>query len=250
MPDSKISDLVELTSVAQEEDLLEIVDTSASANRKVKAATLIGPPSVQETGGSYIFGLTDAFRTKVFNSASAQVATIPLNSSVAVPIGTRVRCYRSGAGSVRVVPDSGVTLSLPTGIKPKRFMGALVRKASDQLTANYTAATAVTWDSETYDTDGFHDNVTNNSRLTIPAGLGIKKVRLVGSIRASAITADLWTNLFITKGGSSLFDGAASFYGTAEAAGEAGSSIASGDIAVADSEFFELTFQVQTDTSD
>lgn len=30
----------------------------------------------------------------------------------------------------------------------------------------------LSFNSETYDSDGFHDNVTNNSRITIPAGLG------------------------------------------------------------------------------
>lgn len=31
--------------------------------------------------------------------------------------------------------------------------------------------TAIPWDTETYDTHGFHDNVTNLPRLTVPAGL-------------------------------------------------------------------------------
>ena len=34
------------------------------------------------------------------------------------------------------------------------------------------AWTVITWDAETIDTDAFHDNSTNNSRLTIPTGLG------------------------------------------------------------------------------
>ena len=33
-----------------------------------------------------------------------------------------------------------------------------------------SAVTTVNWDTEIFDTDGFHDNVTNNSRITIPAG--------------------------------------------------------------------------------
>jgi len=40
-----------------------------------------------------------------------------------------------------------------------------VSKGANQLIANITV-TAVTWDVETFDTDGMHDNSTNNTRLT------------------------------------------------------------------------------------
>jgi len=30
----------------------------------------------------------------------------------------------------------------------------------------------IPWDSEAFDTDGFHSNVTNNARLTVPSGQG------------------------------------------------------------------------------
>src|SRR5437870_3646551 len=35
----------------------------------------------------------------------------------------------------------------------------------------YTGGTVLNFDSESRDTDTFHDTVTNNSRLTVPAGL-------------------------------------------------------------------------------
>lgn len=44
---------------------------------------------------------------------------------------------------------------------------SLIKSASQTLTNN--AWWAVTWDSENYDTNWFHDNVTNNTRITIPA---------------------------------------------------------------------------------
>ena len=34
--------------------------------------------------------------------------------------------------------------------------------------------TAITFNAEEFDTDGFHDNSTNNSRITIPSGKGGK----------------------------------------------------------------------------
>lgn len=57
------------------------------------------------------------------------------------------------------------TSSTPT------FVGWRVnRSASFTLTNNTTQF--VSWDDETFDTDGFHDNSTNPSRITIPSGKG------------------------------------------------------------------------------
>jgi len=66
------------------------------------------------------------------------------------------------AGNIRV----GTTAQ--TGSANRfRMLQSMVRvtKSADQTLSNNTA-TAVAWDVETFDTDGLHDNVTNNSRLT------------------------------------------------------------------------------------
>jgi hypothetical protein len=49
------------------------------------------------------------------------------------------------------------------------FVGCSLYKSADQSLANVTT-TVVTWDLEHYDTNTFHDNVLNNTRITIPAG--------------------------------------------------------------------------------
>jgi hypothetical protein len=49
------------------------------------------------------------------------------------------------------------------------FVGASVYKSGNQSIANNTTTT-ITWDSEDFDTNAFHDNSTNNSRMTIPVG--------------------------------------------------------------------------------
>ncbi len=49
------------------------------------------------------------------------------------------------------------------------FVGASVYKSAQQSVNNATE-TASNFDTEVFDTDGFHSNVTNNSRMTIPSG--------------------------------------------------------------------------------
>lgn len=65
--------------------------------------------------------------------------------------------------------EAALTAAL-RALLPRR--GCKVKKSADQTTANYSSLTALTWDSEDIDTDGFHDVSTNSERITVPAGLG------------------------------------------------------------------------------
>jgi hypothetical protein len=61
-----------------------------------------------------------------------------------------------------------------------RFKGCMITLAAAQPIPN-TTATVVTWGAEFYDTNTFHNLVTNPSRITIPAG--VTKVRLIANIQ-------------------------------------------------------------------
>lgn len=80
------------------------------------------------------------------------------------------------------------------------FSGAIVKKAADQTSANYLTETAVAWDSELYDVGGWHDNTTNNTRLTVPSG--VSQVRLYGVINQSAIAVSEVQLISIRKNGT------------------------------------------------
>jgi len=51
--------------------------------------------------------------------------------------------------------------------------GCSLYRTADQSIANSTA-TNISWDIELYDTDAYHDNSVNPTRITIPSGLGGK----------------------------------------------------------------------------
>ncbi|SIT52643.1 hypothetical protein BQ8794_10013 [Mesorhizobium prunaredense] len=223
---------------------------SAQDLRDMLASVPVLNPQNEQTGATYTFALADADQSVIFNRASAQAVTIPKNSVIAFPIGTRIRCVRKGAGLPTIAPvDGDVTLHKPTGIKPNRPMKAMVKRATDQTGANYTSETAVPWDAEVYDTDAFHDNSSNNTRLSIPSGSGIVRVHAGAVVRAANFSADFWGFLALRKDGSKDFDGAVS---SIFEAGVSAASInfGSGSVpVVAGTTYFDAALQVETDTS-
>lgn len=86
--------------------------------------------------------------------------------------------------------NTRVKLALLSGLP-----SAFVTHSAAQPQANNGGGTGhllgLAFDTETWDTDGFHDPVTNNSRITIPAGLAGKYV---------ALGSSAWTNLTSTAG--------------------------------------------------
>lgn len=129
------------------------------------------------------------------------------------------------------------------------FRGALVKKNADQTGANYTTATAIAWNAETYDTDNFHDTVTNNSRLTIPSGLGITKVRLAASVRISGISPPDVALLDLRKNGSGVFDGSMRDHRDCTTVSTTHLSWTSPVVDVTDGDYFEAFLTIVTDTT-
>jgi hypothetical protein len=80
-------------------------------------------------------------------------------------IGTAGQILKVNSGAT--APEWGTVASGST------FVGAYATKTAAQTLTNNTD-TILTWNAERFDTDGFHDNSTNNSRMTIPAGKGGK----------------------------------------------------------------------------
>lgn len=77
------------------------------------AASSFGPkyPSITSKTSSYTFSLTDAGSIIRANSSSNIVLTIPNNSIVPFPIGTRIEIFRSNTGEVEFSGESGVVIN-------------------------------------------------------------------------------------------------------------------------------------------
>lgn len=78
------------------------------------------------------------------------------------------------------------------------LVGTQLTKSAAQSLSNATE-TAITFNGETWDTDGFHDNVTNNSRITIPTGKA-GKYTLTGHVALAALSGLVYA--LVKKNGS------------------------------------------------
>ena len=79
--------------------------------------------------------------------------------------------------------------------------GAKATKTAGQSLADATY-TPLTWDSEAYDTASIHDNVTNNSRLTVPTG--VTRIRIRANIGFSSGTAGVRSVSLYKNGGTQI----------------------------------------------
>jgi hypothetical protein len=119
-----------------------------------------------------------------------------------------------------LVADSAESLGMkwaaPAG--GASFVGCNIYRSSTQSIANATA-TAIEFNAETFDTDAFHDNSTNPSRVTIPSG---KSGKYLFTAWANIETnATGYRNLELLKNGTTL-TGSWSISFTPSATGYAG----------------------------
>ena len=82
---------------------------------------------------SYTLAITDDSKIIEISSATAVNLTVPLNSSVAFPIGTAITILQTGAGQITVVPVAGVTINSTPGLKVRTQWAAasLIKRATD-----------------------------------------------------------------------------------------------------------------------
>jgi hypothetical protein len=125
--------------------------------------------AVSATELGYVDGVTSAIQTQMDAKTAKSTLTTTGDIYYASAANTPARLGIGSSAQVLTVA-SGVP-SWATPASGSTFVGCRLFNSADQSLANATA-TAVTFNSETYDTDGFHSTATNTSRITIPAGKG------------------------------------------------------------------------------
>lgn len=160
---------------------------------------------------------------------------------------TRTSVHKSSNANAVVTLSAGTKrVSISLTARQVKFRGALVRKAADLTAQNYTTAAAIAWDQEAYDTDAFHDNVTNNSRITVP--VGVSYVQLSACATLANITADAYTQLIIRKNGSATYDGRGAIVVESGLVSPS-ISVVTPVLAVVATDYFEVFLLVESDVS-
>jgi hypothetical protein len=115
------------------------------------------------------------------------------------------------------------------------FSGALVRKTANESIANNTFV-SLSFNTEEFDVGGWHDNATNNSRLTVPTG--VTRIKVCSAITFASDTTGQRV-LRILKGGT-IFNGMPAI-DLNPSSGDVLLSTCSGPLVVVATDFFEVS---------
>lgn len=232
---------------------LDTIERAANAQKEWTITGDVQPTKAQMAEGifhqlngtpsaPFAFGVPAVGRFFILRNNTGKVCTVYVQglsgSGVAVNDGETHLLHCDGTDVESITASSGAA----------SFSGAMVRKAADQTGANYSGAgSVIAWDQEVYDTDGYHDTVTNNSRFTIPVG-GDGKYVVNCSIRTSSATGNEVVQLAILKNGSAIFDGACGVQSMVNASTPT-LNIASGPIPLVAGDYVEAHMFFSADTS-
>ena len=94
--------------------------------------------------------------------------------------------------------EAAIKAALAT-LKPS-FRGAAIKRASTSGSTDASPDIAFAADTDVYDTSSLHDTVTNNSRITIPAG--VTRVQLKFQVEMGTITVGSGIAIYFLKNGA------------------------------------------------
>lgn len=113
-----------------------IVNADISSTAAIDLGKLADVSTNAQTA-SYTLVLGDKNKIVEMNVASANNLTVPLNSSVAYPVGSQINILQTGAGQTTIVATGGVTINGTPGLKLRAQWSyvTLIKRATDTWVA-------------------------------------------------------------------------------------------------------------------
>ena len=133
--------------------------------------------SITASAGSIKGGSSYLGRGQAATATSGSDALSVMSAILPLATGDYYEVNSTHTVSQDVIAGSATWMQME--LLPNDFTGALVHKTSNQaMSAN--VQTVLTFDSEVYDLDNYHDNVTNSERMTVGAGLWRVTTNILG----------------------------------------------------------------------
>jgi hypothetical protein len=118
-----------------------------------------------DTDMDFVWAADSAGMTNPMTTTGDTIYSSSGSTPARLGIGTAGQFLKVNAGAT--APEWATLSTAPT------FVGCRAYASNDQNVANSTNV-IIGFNNENFDSNGFHDNSTNNSRMTIPAGYGGK----------------------------------------------------------------------------
>jgi hypothetical protein len=126
-----------LTLPAATDTLVGKTTTDTLTNKTLTSPTINGAiinlTTNAQIGTTYTLVLDDNGKIVEMNNGSANTLTVPLNATVAYPVGAQINVLQTGAGQTTVVATSGVTINATPGLKLRTQWSSatLIKRATD-----------------------------------------------------------------------------------------------------------------------
>lgn len=130
---------------------------------------------VSNTEFQYLDGVTSGIQSQIDGKAATShnhAATDIASGTLAVARGGTGLGSLGTAGQALIVNAgaTGLEYGVPSVTETAGKIVCVLRKSANQTGLTNSVDTVITYDTEVFDPDGFHDNSSNTERITIPSG--------------------------------------------------------------------------------
>ena len=131
------------------------------------ASAIPAPSTVSSAELGFLDGVTSAIQTQVDAKTAKSTLTTTGDIYYASAANTPARLAIGSTSNVLTVAGGIPSWAAPAG---SSFVGCSISNTNTNVSIANNTNVKVAMNTEEFDTDGFHDNSTNNTRITIPAG--------------------------------------------------------------------------------